>query len=213
MNLSLPTYSINSSKGRSRTIWLTGSLCILRKWTANRRRGQFWPTSIVGASKVYLDFFKHWSACYTRIAVVPPFSGIRNFPQGRGFKQWTGDDSKALMKARWLLVHTHITGRLNTIPGLSSRYWMSCPSWHSTVSTSVSWVLLYCTPWYHYRGIIDTAQGSSQTLPSLPSDIWWHWHISWIISSPTTFDGSLRRQHTSFRRAKWTLLFNHGIET
>ncbi|OBZ73048.1 hypothetical protein A0H81_06618 [Grifola frondosa] len=33
-----------------------------------------------------------------RIAVVPPFSGLRNFHEGRGFKQWTGDDSKALMK-------------------------------------------------------------------------------------------------------------------
>ena len=34
-----------------------------------------------------------------RIAAVPPFSRQRRFPQGRGFKQWTGDDSKALMKA------------------------------------------------------------------------------------------------------------------
>jgi hypothetical protein len=33
-----------------------------------------------------------------RIAVVPPFTGLRRFPQGRGFKQWTGDDSKALIK-------------------------------------------------------------------------------------------------------------------
>ncbi|EKM75692.1 hypothetical protein AGABI1DRAFT_102708 [Agaricus bisporus var. burnettii JB137-S8] len=33
-----------------------------------------------------------------RIAVVPPFTGLRHFPQGRRFKQWTGDDSKALMK-------------------------------------------------------------------------------------------------------------------
>ncbi|KAF8814419.1 hypothetical protein BYT27DRAFT_7219856 [Phlegmacium glaucopus] len=33
-----------------------------------------------------------------RISVVPPFSGLRHFPEGRGFKQWTGDDSKALMK-------------------------------------------------------------------------------------------------------------------
>ena len=32
------------------------------------------------------------------IAIVPPFAGLRRFPQGRGFKQWTGDDSKALMK-------------------------------------------------------------------------------------------------------------------
>ncbi|KAF9234884.1 hypothetical protein BU15DRAFT_89804 [Melanogaster broomeanus] len=33
-----------------------------------------------------------------RIAAVAPFSGLRRFPQGRGFKQWTGNDSKALMK-------------------------------------------------------------------------------------------------------------------
>jgi hypothetical protein len=33
-----------------------------------------------------------------RIASAPSFPGLRRFPQGRGFKQWTGDDSKALMK-------------------------------------------------------------------------------------------------------------------
>ncbi|KAH7917121.1 hypothetical protein BV22DRAFT_1108625 [Leucogyrophana mollusca] len=33
-----------------------------------------------------------------RIAAVASFSNLRCFPQGRGFKQWTGDDSKALMK-------------------------------------------------------------------------------------------------------------------
>ena len=36
----------------------------------------------------------------SRIAAAPPFSGLRRFPEGRGFKQWTGDDSKALMKVR-----------------------------------------------------------------------------------------------------------------
>ena len=33
-----------------------------------------------------------------RIAAVPPFPNLRRFPHGRCFKQWTGDDSKALMK-------------------------------------------------------------------------------------------------------------------
>ncbi|KIJ12363.1 hypothetical protein PAXINDRAFT_83109 [Paxillus involutus ATCC 200175] len=33
-----------------------------------------------------------------RIAATPHFPGLRRFPQGRWFKQWTGDDSKALMK-------------------------------------------------------------------------------------------------------------------
>jgi hypothetical protein len=35
---------------------------------------------------------------FIRIAAVPLFPGLRRFPEGRGFKQWTGDDSKALMK-------------------------------------------------------------------------------------------------------------------
>ena len=34
----------------------------------------------------------------TRIAAVPLFSNLRRFPEGHGFKQWTGDNSKALMK-------------------------------------------------------------------------------------------------------------------
>jgi hypothetical protein len=46
----------------------------------------------------------------SRIAAAAPFAGLRRFPQGRGFKQWTGDDSKALMKvnsvAIFLVAHT-----------------------------------------------------------------------------------------------------------
>ncbi|KAI9450796.1 hypothetical protein BJY52DRAFT_1125681 [Lactarius psammicola] len=33
-----------------------------------------------------------------RISIVPSFPGLRRFPEGRDFNQWTGDDSKALMK-------------------------------------------------------------------------------------------------------------------
>ncbi|KAI0085808.1 hypothetical protein BDY19DRAFT_986896 [Irpex rosettiformis] len=33
-----------------------------------------------------------------RIAAVPNYPGLRRFPEGRNFKQWTGNDSKALMK-------------------------------------------------------------------------------------------------------------------
>ncbi|KAK1221763.1 hypothetical protein PQX77_015419 [Marasmius sp. AFHP31] len=33
-----------------------------------------------------------------RIVAAPLFPALRRFPEGRGFKQWTGNDSKALMK-------------------------------------------------------------------------------------------------------------------
>jgi len=32
------------------------------------------------------------------IALAPLFPGLRRFKQGQNFKQWTGNDSKALMK-------------------------------------------------------------------------------------------------------------------
>ncbi|KAF9455822.1 hypothetical protein BDZ94DRAFT_1356091 [Collybia nuda] len=43
-----------------------------------------------------------------RIAAVPAFPGLRRFPQGRGFKQWTGDDSKALMKVYLPAISGHV---------------------------------------------------------------------------------------------------------
>ncbi|KAF7292191.1 hypothetical protein MIND_01246400 [Mycena indigotica] len=50
------------------------------------------------ASKIMADIDRS-------IAAVPPFPGLRRFPEGRGFKQWTGDDSKALMKSLSLFDH------------------------------------------------------------------------------------------------------------
>ncbi|KAG1889010.1 uncharacterized protein F5891DRAFT_1131907 [Suillus fuscotomentosus] len=43
-----------------------------------------------------------------RITSVAPFAGLRRFPQGHGFKQWTGDDSKALMKVYIVAIEGHI---------------------------------------------------------------------------------------------------------
>ncbi|KAH8102582.1 hypothetical protein BXZ70DRAFT_1070857 [Cristinia sonorae] len=47
-----------------------------------------------------------------RISVAPPFIGLRRFPQGRGFKQWTGDDSKALMKVYLPAISGYVPGNM-----------------------------------------------------------------------------------------------------
>ncbi|KAG1866709.1 hypothetical protein F4604DRAFT_1682781 [Suillus subluteus] len=49
-----------------------------------------------------------------RITAVPAFAGLRRFPQGRGFKQWTGNDSKALMKV-FFFMYTYPPLREKTI--------------------------------------------------------------------------------------------------
>ncbi|KAG1871683.1 hypothetical protein F4604DRAFT_1926069 [Suillus subluteus] len=43
-----------------------------------------------------------------RIAATPSFAGLRRFPQGCGFKQWTGNDSKALMKVYLPAIEGHV---------------------------------------------------------------------------------------------------------
>ncbi|KAI0081502.1 hypothetical protein K474DRAFT_1682054 [Panus rudis PR-1116 ss-1] len=43
-----------------------------------------------------------------RIAAVPLFPGLRRFPEGHRFKQWTGDDSKALMKVILPAIAGHV---------------------------------------------------------------------------------------------------------
>ncbi|KAI0757759.1 hypothetical protein C8Q80DRAFT_1091076 [Daedaleopsis nitida] len=47
-----------------------------------------------------------------RLAAVPPFAGLRRFPQGRNFKQWTGDDSKALMKVFLPAITGHVPEKM-----------------------------------------------------------------------------------------------------
>ncbi|KAJ6602345.1 hypothetical protein B0H10DRAFT_2167292 [Mycena sp. CBHHK59/15] len=52
------------------------------------------------AKKIMADIDRH-------IGAVPPFPGLRRFPEGRGFKQWMGDDSKALMKVYLPAIEGH----------------------------------------------------------------------------------------------------------
>ncbi|KAF9225582.1 hypothetical protein BS17DRAFT_869508 [Gyrodon lividus] len=57
-----------------------------------------WVTAYICANYLKREADRILDDIDCRIAAVPPFTGLQCFPQGRGFKQWTGDDSKALMK-------------------------------------------------------------------------------------------------------------------
>ncbi|KAG6818873.1 hypothetical protein H0H93_000723 [Arthromyces matolae] len=47
-----------------------------------------------------------------RISAAPPFPGLRHFSQGRGFKQWTGNDSKGLMKVYLPAIQGHLPSKM-----------------------------------------------------------------------------------------------------
>ncbi|KAG1833244.1 hypothetical protein DFJ58DRAFT_719454 [Suillus subalutaceus] len=53
-----------------------------------------------------------WADIDRRIAAVPAFPGLHHFPQGRKFKQWTGDDSKALMKVFLPAITGHVPDKM-----------------------------------------------------------------------------------------------------
>ena len=84
--------------------YLQGSPCHLGHWI-------YWGDLFTGRGKTsfswhqlpvsyhLLSFSNHPLPSHKlRIAAAPLVPGLRCFPEGRGFKQWTGDDSKALMK-------------------------------------------------------------------------------------------------------------------
>ncbi|KAH9484630.1 hypothetical protein JR316_0004112 [Psilocybe cubensis] len=47
-----------------------------------------------------------------RIVLAPSFPGLQHFHQGRGFKQWTGDDSKGLMKVYLPAIAGHVPDQM-----------------------------------------------------------------------------------------------------
>lgn len=61
----------------------------------DHRYGFSQPSSVILPSTPCLFLFYSISA-------VPAFPKLRRFPDGRDFSQWTGDDSKALMKVNLL---------------------------------------------------------------------------------------------------------------
>ncbi|KAN0124602.1 hypothetical protein V8E53_015770 [Lactarius tabidus] len=62
-----------------------------------------------------------------RISVVPSFPGLCHFYQGRGFKQWTGDDSKGLMKVYLPAISGHLPLKMvQAISALISFCYLVC---------------------------------------------------------------------------------------
>ena len=92
-----------------------------------------------------------WINCLS-IALALSFAGLQRFPEGRNFRQWTGDDSKALMKV-CNCFNSYITYAdvANLCAGLSTSNWRPCTRWYGAGNACLSGVLLHsstqCT-WY-----------------------------------------------------------------
>ena len=101
MKVSHQTYCIKLSRACSKTTWLPGYVHILQGHMASLMPKRSWMTSIRGwyVSNGSWQWTNMIPQSPYRIAVTPPFLCLQWFKQGQRFKQWTGDDSKVLMKA------------------------------------------------------------------------------------------------------------------
>ena len=58
---------------------------------------------------------------------LPPFPGQQRFPEGQCFKQWTSDNSKALMKVFYVFCHFLEILTVNTkFTGIFARHLRAC---------------------------------------------------------------------------------------
>ena len=151
------------------------------------------------------DMFWH------RIAAAPPFSELRRFPQGRGFKQWTGDDSKALMK---VCEYIFQVGKIATYQrlGISSCYRKLHTPWGLAYISCFSGVLLHCSAGYHHWGNASRANWCSQSLSSVLCYLCRAWHSSqWILTSKATLPCSLSRSNSGIWCPQWFVFLHHRI--
>ena len=143
------------------------------------------------------------------IVAVPSFPRLRCFPQGCGFKQWTGDDSKALMKVCTVF---RFYWSLNQLSGLSTCYCQPCPSadgagikcLHGFLLSSPMKYTWWINPGCHWH--------SHRLVPCKSCCIWRCWHTQPFLTTTSAFSEAFPASHSDVRCSEWALLVNHRIE-
>ncbi|KAF9494639.1 hypothetical protein BDN71DRAFT_1496364 [Pleurotus eryngii] len=73
-----------------------------------------WVVDYINAENLPADAAHILADMDQRIAAPPPFPGLQCFPEGQNFKQWTGDNSKALMKVFLPVIAGHVPNEMVT---------------------------------------------------------------------------------------------------
>ena len=128
MNSLHPTYYTRSSKGFLRITWSSGSRTTWKLYIPPFGLMQSWMTLIGGMPPLQFQFGLS-DVWYSRIATIAPFAGLHCFPEGRHFKQWTRNDSKALMKVCLHFIDVMAHGWCDYI-GLPTCHWGTCSNWN-----------------------------------------------------------------------------------
>ncbi|KAF7338931.1 hypothetical protein MVEN_01969200 [Mycena venus] len=136
-----------------------------------------------------------------RISAAPSFPGLRRFPDGRDFTQWTGDDSKALMKVRALSsVIQCLSCLLTGVPCGDRR-----PSWGHDVPSE----MLKCiSAFMDFCYLVRRNALTSDTLNEIDTVLArFHHHRDIFIATGIRVSISLPRQHSMLHYRPSIILF------
>ncbi|KAF8873810.1 hypothetical protein CPB84DRAFT_1817967 [Gymnopilus junonius] len=123
-----------------------------------------WVTDYIEAVNTPADAKKILADIDNRIAAAPSFAGLHRFPEGRGFKQWTGDDSKALMKVYLPAIAGHVpAGMVRAISSFIEFCYLVC---HSFIDDDDLVSINEAVRDFHrYRVAFDLVQPDGYSLP------------------------------------------------
>jgi len=142
-----------------------------------------WPPVCIQI--VFCSSFQNLIFVYS-ISAVPPYPGLRRFPDGRDYNQWTGDDSKALMKVRQPWFRTVELKFLYKVIGLSCRYRRVPSIVHGSVYCNLYGCMLHCSSQCHHRSGSPAFQIMCWEISPSPSSLYRCWSSSINISPAST---------------------------
>ena len=134
--------------------------------------------------------------------------------QGQGFKQWTGNDSKALMKVMlwslFKLVYFKISSQLT---GVSSCNWRICPEGYLVSVSCISGVLLYCLAWQHQWGHASRDDRCSCMISPPSENFWGNWYpIKGFFTPEATLPYSLSCSYLVIWSTQQPLFVYHRVK-
>lgn len=149
---------------------------------------------------------------WNRISIVPPFSGLRRFPEGRGFKQWTGDDSKALMKVGHNV--SPLIFIIKAMLGLSPRAARSSSNRRYSHVPCIFGILLHSTEELFDRSGLNWFNRCPRSISWISKGLWDIGCTSWWnFATKATRTCPLSCSHPTFWGSEWTVFINHRIQT
>ena len=147
-----------------------------------------------------------------KIAAVLSFPGLHHFHKGRGFKQWTWNDSKGLMK-----VHLHSLSfyqLLTLSQGVSPHHCRICSFRDGESHLSSHQLHLSCSTQCDRWDCCGLNPEHIGPILSPPRDLLWGQDLSWqILASPTTLPLALHLLNHTIWCPKWSLLIDYQIKT